>query len=237
MFEKSFAFWRRLLGKPLPVEEATAVDDDRRRWARYAADVPSKVQLEQQGHHDKIQASIRDLSQGGVNLLVEHPLPAGQMLSLELPADKDEVRTVLACVVRATREDGDKWSLGCVFSRELAQEDLERFGEQAQASHADKRVWVRYECMLQADCRRISDPDAAPQRVHVLNISASGIGLALPAPVESGALLTLDLLDKDGRQVCTILACAVHTAQHAGDCAVGCNFIRELSEDELQSLL
>lgn len=238
MFEKTFTFWRRLIGTT-PAPQTAAVEDDRRLWVRYATDVPGKVQLAEKGYRDKVQANIRDLSLGGANLVVDRPLPVGQMLSVELPAANEETRTVLACVVRAIEENDGKWSLGCVFARELAQEDLARFGaDKVRAARNDQRVWVRYDCAVKAKCRRFGDDANDPQPVKVLNISASGIGLALDASVESGTLLTLDLLDKKDRPVCTILACVVHTTSRAGgDCALGCNFIRELTEEELQSLL
>ena len=192
MFEKTFTFWRRLIGKEsAPAKETTALEDDRRLWVRYAADLRGEVQLAEKGFRDRIRANVRDLSLGGASLLVERPLPAGQMLSLELPSADNEVHTVLACVVRATPEEEGKWSLGCVFSRELTHDDLQRFGaDKVQADHDDQRIWVRYDCALTASCRRFGDPADEAQRVKVLNISASGIGLAFASSVESGTLLT-----------------------------------------------
>ena len=56
--------------------------------------------------------------------------------------------------------------------------------------------------------------------------------------LEAGALVNVDLLDKTGRIVRTMLACVVHTSKRAdGAYAVVCNFIRELSEQDLQALL
>lgn len=239
MFENTFTFWRRLIGNaPAPANQTAAVEDDRRLWVRYAADLQGNVQLTENGNRDKFTANIRDLSLGGANLVVNRPLPAGQMLSLELPAAKNEVHTVLACVVHATEAEEGTWSLGCVFSRELTQDDLERFGaETVHSDLEDQRIWVRYDSALKADCRRFGEPASEARRVEVLNISASGIGLVFDSSVESGTLLSLDLLNKNARHVCTILACVVHTTLRSGDCALGCNFIRELSENELQSLL
>jgi hypothetical protein len=243
MFEKTFTFWRRLIGTeaaPAPESSTTAaVEDDRRLWARHAADLEGSVEVSGNGYRDKMRAHVRDLSLGGANLLVDRPLPAGQMLSLELPAGVDEVRTVLGCVTRVGRADDGQWSLGLVFSRELSSDDLARFGaDKVRAGQDDQRIWVRYDCALRAKCKRLSDSEGEPQAVRVLNISASGIGLALDFPVKSGSLLTLDLLDRHGRMVCTILACAVHTSSRAGaEYSIGCNFIRELTEEELQSLL
>ena len=49
------------------------------------------------------------------------------MISLELPRSGEGIHEVLACIVHVMRQ-GDKWALGCVFSRELSAEDLEGFG-------------------------------------------------------------------------------------------------------------
>jgi hypothetical protein len=238
MFEKTFSFWRRLVGTA-PASQAAPPQDDRRLWIRYAADLQGNIQLAEKQGSAKILAKIRDLSLGGANLLVDRPLQAGQMLSLELPAYKDEIRTVLACVVRVLPQNDGKWSLGCVFSRELNHEDLGSFGAQkVQASEDDNRTWVRFFCALKASYRKVGDPAEQSQSAQVLNISANGIGLSVQPTLEAGALLNVDLHDKSGRMVRTILACVVHTTLRAGgDYAVGCNFIRELSEEELQSLL
>ena len=241
MFERTFSFWRRLVGRTpaLAGTSAIAVEDDRRLWVRYATDLQSNVQLPEKGFQDKIEANVRDLSQGGANLVVDRQLSLGQMLTLDLPTGKGEVHSVLACVVRAAPDEAGKWSLGCVFSRELTNADLGRFGAQKrQADDSDQRVWVRYDCAVKASYRKFGEPASEAQPVQVLNISASGIGLMVKSNLEAGALINVDLLDKNGRKVCAILACIVHiTVRAGGENALGCNFIRELTEEELQSLL
>ena len=242
MFEKTFSFWNRLVGRPSTAalsSQTSAVHDDRRLWLRYATDLQGNAQLPEKQGTDKILVNVRDLSAGGANLLVDQMLNPGQMLSLQLPADRNEIHTVLACVVRAISQSDGKWSLGCVFSRELSSEDLGSFGAQkVQTPGGDNRIWLRFPLDLNANYRKVGDPSEEPQPAQVLNISASGIGLSVPSSLETGALLNVDLLDKAGRIARTMLACVVHTTQRAaGDYAIGCNFIRELCEDELQSLL
>jgi hypothetical protein len=234
MFEKTFSFWRRLVG-PAP---APIVVDDRRLWVRYAADLDGNVQLAAKQGSDKILAKVRDLSLGGANLLVDQPLGLGQMLSVELPVNQGNVRTVLACVVRVHPEDG-KWSLGCVFSRELDRDDGGAFGAQdVQTPNHELRSWIRFSSDLKANYAKVGDATSGSHSAKVLNISANGIGLAVDPTLEAGALVNVELLDKNGRAQRTLLACVVHTTTRAdGTCAVGCNFIRELTEEELQSLL
>jgi head-tail adaptor len=234
MFEKTFSFWRRLVGQA-PAPSASA-QQDRRLWVRYAADLRGNVQLADAAAGETTLAHVRDLSLGGANLEVERPPQLGQMLTLELAGGQDEI---LACVVRVTAQGEGKWSLGCVFSRELTNDELMRFGaHKIQAADADKRTWLRYPTDLQAAFRKVGDPASLPHPAKVLNISASGIGLTVNPALNAGALLNVDLRDRTGRTVSTILACVVHTSACAGgDFAVGCNFIRELREDELEALL
>lgn len=244
MFERTFSFWRRLVGKPSPRDDSnaktsTAMADDRRLWVRYATDLRGQVQRADEKGGERILAKVGDLSLGGANLVVDKRFETGQMLSLELPAQRGETRTVLACVVRVTPQRSGKWSLGCVFSRELDHGDLRAFGARKEpAAESDQRIWVRYACDVRATYRKFGAPPSDARPVQVLNISASGIGLLLEPFLDAGRLLNVDLFDKSGRKACAILTCVVHTTARAdGHTAAGCNFIRELTEEELESLL
>ena len=241
MFERTASLWRRLVGAN-PGQQtsggtATAVHEDRRLWCRYKSDSEATLQL---GSDDRVSARVRDISLGGANLVVNRPVSSGQMLTLELPsANGQELQVVLACVVRVVPTGEGEWSVGCVFSRELSPEDLDRLGaEPKKGDAADQRTWVRYPCNLEAVYQPVGADEAKPRPAEVLNVSASGVGLLLREPVEAGTLLQLDLVGRQGTVTRSILACVVHsTRQSDGALAVGCNFIRELAEEELRSLL
>lgn len=238
MFEKTFTFWRRLVGMADAPPHAGA-NQDRRLWVRHAIDLRGNLQMSEPRDSEKVLAHVRDLSAGGASLLVQRAVQPGEMVVLELPAERGEVRTVLACVVRVQQQADGQWSLGCVFSRELSDDDLDRFGAQKlpASDDDDKRTWVRFACELHAGYRKVGDPTNQAYPAQVLNISANGIGLAVTQPATAGSLLNVDLLDQQGQLARTMLACIVHTTRRAaGDYAIGCNFIRELSESELQSL-
>lgn len=238
MFATTLTLWHNLIGTAPAVPPASVLDD-RRLWVRYATDLQGNVQLAANGQTEKFLAYVRDLSLGGANVLIDRAIEVGQMLTLELPADENEVRSVLACVVRVIPHANGVWSLGCVFSRELSRSDLVRCGTpKVEATDDNKRVWVRFACALKANCRRASEPANEARPVDVLNISATGIGLSVRSVLELGTLLSVDLLDKNGGHACAILACVVHsTLRASGDYSLGCNFIRELTERELKSLL
>jgi hypothetical protein len=240
MFEKTFSFWRHLVGKAQGSPPADAgAQEDRRLWIRHETELQGKGRLAEQAGAEEISTRIRDLSKWGANLLLDRPFQPGQILSLELPTDENAICTVLACVVRLIPEKESQWSLGCVFSREFSDEELSHFGAAKLATaDPDQRKWVRYNCELKASFRKVGDPGNQAHAAQVLNISASGIGLSVTPPLDTGCLLNVDLLDKQGRLAHTILACAVHTTLRTnGELAVGCNFIRELTETEFQSLL
>jgi hypothetical protein len=239
MFGRTFSFWRRLVGKTPPAPEE--VNADRRLWVRYPADLKTNVQLAGGPvAENRVSAQVRDISLGGANLLVDHLFETGQLVSLELPqggnADK---HTVLACVVRVIPEAPGRWALGCVFSRELTDEDLQGFGaKRVRPPTSDQRTWMRFPTNIKANYLNIGDPENRVYSAQVLNLSASGVGLHVTSAVDAGALLSVDLISADGKVVRTILACVVHvTTQSAGGWALGCNFIRELSEDDLKALI
>ncbi len=241
MFERTFSFWRRLVGKnPLP-DPADSPQADRRLWVRYPADVATQVHLAAgEVKERRVSARVWDISVGGANLLVDCAFEAGQLLSLELPQSGDKgTQTVLACVVRVAKEKEDQWALGCVFARELTDEDLQYFGaRRVRQPASDKRTWKRFTTNLQAQFQKIGDPENRTFTAQVINLSASGVGLSVMAAIEAGALLSVDLVGTGGKVVRTILACVVHvTKQTTGEYALGCNFIRELDEEDLKALI
>lgn len=238
MFERTFSFWKRLVGGAHPAAGATQVD--RRVWARYPAEIKTSAQVNGKADPVRIPVLVRDISQGGANIEVDRSFPAGSMLNLELPlARESESHQVLACVVRATEDGPGRWSLGCVFSRELTHEDLEGFGaKKVRNDPKDNRIWQRFPCVLSARVQKVGAADHAEQEAQILNVSPSGVGLSVKEPVEAGTLLTVSLMHPAGKVVKTILACVVHVTVNAeGDCSLGCNFIRQLQEDEWQGLV
>ncbi len=242
MFERTFSFWRRLVGlaeRPLPAKPVASDAGDRRVWLRHPADLETTYHPAQDGSRP-LGARVRDISRGGIHLLVQRPFDTGELLSIELPTDIDqEPLTVLACIVRVQEENEGEFSLGCVFSRELSDEDLQRFGARRERpAPSDERTWMRFPCSVTATYQKTPAEDSAHLPAQLLNISANGVGLEVEQSVETGTLLSLDFHPKSGKPGRTMLACVVHvTAQSSGIYALGCNFIRELSEDDLQALL
>jgi hypothetical protein len=243
MFGRTVSFWKRLLGRQAPAESAVAVQpapDERRVWLRYPADLETTVLPAGGGDPVRLTGRLRNISLGGVSLGVDQPFEPGDLLSVELPGATEQSRcTALACVVHASEGAEGGWILGCTFARELGEEDLEAFGAHRQRHEpSDQRTWVRYACAMKASYQAIAGADTAPRPAKVVNVSASGVGLVVGEPVENGTLLSVELQAADGKYTRTMLSCVVHVAaQAAGEWALGCNFLRSLSEEDLKALL
>jgi hypothetical protein len=182
---------------------------------------------------------VRNISLGGVNLLSRRPLAPGEMLTIELPGATETSRCqVLACVVHCV-EDGDgEWSLGCTFARELSDRDLAAFGaKRERLDPTDQRQWKRYACNITATYQIIAGDDPTEYAARVLDISPTGVGLHVDRAVDNGALLSVQLHNSSGTVEKTMLTCVVHVNPLSdGAWALGCNFIRPLSEEDLKAL-
>jgi hypothetical protein len=147
--------------------------------------------------------------------------------------------TVLACVVHAVRQPSGEWQLGCTFVNQLRDDDLIPFGARLERpSGPEQRRWVRFPCNFDIHYRIIKVAEGEAQTALVLDISVSGIGLAAPEPVAGGTLLSLELPMPPGGAPFRMLACVVRTGQQQdGRWMLGCNFIRQLQENELKQVL
>jgi c-di-GMP-binding flagellar brake protein YcgR len=238
MFDFTKNFWRRLTGKSLQTPTATA--EERRVWIRYPADLQTTYKPAGAPASSRLSARVRNISLGGVNLIGNRPFQPGELLSVELPAhDGDLSSNVLACVVHCAEEGTDEWSLGCTFSRELTDADLEAFGARRERTDAaDQREWKRFPAEASARYQRVSDDNQAQYLAEVLNISATGVGLLVDQEIENGTLLSVELQNPTGTTKRSMLACVVHvSARGKKQWGLGCNFIRSLSEVDLRALV
>lgn len=70
--------------------------------------------------------SVRDISRSGIGLIFNQPIEAGTLGELELQSsNRSVVKTLRLRIVHATQQpDGNCWHLGCVFVRELSDDEL-----------------------------------------------------------------------------------------------------------------
>lgn len=238
MLQSFVNFWRRLFGQTTPAA-STVQEEERRVWVRHPSTAEAVVKPVNNGVDSRHSARVRDVSRGGIKIDVDHEFTTGSMIGVDLPgASQEESSTVLACVVHSTRLGDGSWRLGCEFSDELADSELEQFGARKKrpSKPDDNRGWVRFPCNTRAACQRV-DAREASWPAAVTNISASGIGLVADRSVATGALLNLKLESPTGHAARTILAAVVHVTTRSGnEWALGCNFIRELEPADLHAL-
>ncbi len=204
---------------------------------RHPADL--RTQVAPAGDEGGFPARIRDLSRGGLKLLADRPFDPGDLVTVGLPdANGAPNLTVLACVVHCQALGPKQWAVGCNFSQELSEAELRAFGAaRARPTPPDLRAWERSPCDVRAVCQTVSGAEP-PWAAQVLNVSPAGMALAVEREVSNGALLSAVLHGPHGGEPLTILACVVHVSERAGGGRMlGCNFIRELSEDDLRRLL
>jgi hypothetical protein len=71
-------------------------------------------------------ATVRDISGGGVGLILPRGVELGTWLVIELPGAGSGVgQTLLARVVHAKEQDGGAWHVGCEFERRIDAKSLE----------------------------------------------------------------------------------------------------------------
>jgi hypothetical protein len=101
----------------------------------------------------------------------------------------------------------------------------------------ERRAWVRYPCDADSTCQAFMGARGLQWTAKVRNISRGGIGLTLQRRFELGTLLAIDVQGRSDDAPSTLTARVAHVAALGdGSWLVGCAFISELSEDQLQDL-
>jgi hypothetical protein len=111
-----------------PEREQDATVIERRAWVRYATALDASCSESDPRKETGWLAKVRDISTGGVGLLLQHRFRPGTPLVVELkdPHGKS-LRTALVRVRHATAvrvEDGHRWLLGCEFAVALSDDEL-----------------------------------------------------------------------------------------------------------------
>src|SRR5436309_14296512 len=112
------------------IEPATAPRGiDRRAYVRLAADLAAVCRPTKHLSDIGWPGQVRDVSQGGVGLVLRHRFQPGTRLAVELRAASGAaLRTVEARVVHARPASADGtpcWLLGCAFDLPLTEEEFQ----------------------------------------------------------------------------------------------------------------
>lgn len=240
MLLRAFTSLSELVGwhpDPLPTTEPEA---ERRVWLRHACDREAACQRIQDPDGFLISAKVRDISRGGINLLVSEAIDPGSLLTIELPGTNNQPGpAVLAYVIRVNSRGSGEWTLGCTFALELSDVDLEPFGiKPARPAQPDQRAWQRVPCDLKASYQLACAENDCHWPARVLDLSPRGIGLHVCQALPVGTLLSLHLLTRQEVERLNILASVAHSRRQADQAwMLGCTFIRELANHEMAGLL
>jgi hypothetical protein len=106
---------------------ADTAEQDRRVWVRRVRPLKSYCQRGP-GEPDDVWwiGQIRDISRSGIGLYMQHHFELETVLTVELEnSARKHFRTVQVRVVHATPQPGGFWLMGCAFSQEISEADLE----------------------------------------------------------------------------------------------------------------
>ncbi len=235
MFRQAVSFIERLLHWHRGNEVLSPTGAERRVWIRHPAKAPTACQPAHEPEGHRHSARVLDISRGGIRVGTDHEFEPGTLLLVELPGSVDEeLALALAYVIHVSPLTGGEWALGCSFAAELDDGDMERFGvPRVKSTPPDKRGWVRFPCDLAASYRLVEGEQEGTARV--IDLSPSGVGLSVPGPVEVGSLLQLAIHGPTPENALSMLACVVRAVRKGDQHFLGCNFIRELTDAELDA--
>jgi hypothetical protein len=212
--------------------------DDRRAHPRCRTNLRAVCRLV--GDDREIGATVEEVSRGGIKLRLGEPFREGTMVRIDIPnGGTDAPATVLACVMHARETTSGDWQVGCNFSLPLTDGEVRAFGgAKSRGGSADQRAWVRHPARGLVEFRVLPGETGPPRTADLVNLSQAGVGLIVADRLEPGSALTVTLQRLDDQPARSLVACVVYQGRRpGGKWAVGCNFLHELSEKELDELL
>jgi len=98
---------------------------ERRAWVRFHSKQATMASTPADSAATGWLGQVRDLSHGGVALILQRGFVQGTHLILDLETSSGELRRLPAQVVHARCEMDDRWILGCKFASPLNQKELQ----------------------------------------------------------------------------------------------------------------
>jgi hypothetical protein len=240
MLKEAVSSLGRLVGVAQEADDTQAQEEERRVWIRYPSSAEAACQPANAEDAAPVIARVRNISRGGISLVVNRWYEPGMLLSIQLPdATPESASTILAYVVRSNPKGEGEWAVGCTFATELDEDDLKTLGVPRSRPEApDQRSWERFPCDVRVTYQVVKADSPSPKDGIVLDLSPMGVGLLLTEALEVGTLLNLELRSVDGKSTLIMLASVVRVTARTGRASIiGCNFIRELSHKELKALV
>jgi hypothetical protein len=185
------------------------------------------------------QAILLRVSKSALDLLTDRALEPGARVELEFPAPANFGPRVLACVVRSLHREDGKWAVECFLPLPLGPSELSWLGTRGGVpSKTDRRRSPRWPYQKTAFFRRTGDEGGKHYPAKVEDVSFGGAKLIVAAPApEVGASLELLLQRTPSPPLCMLAVVCHARVQPDGNWALGCSFVRELSWNELASVV
>jgi hypothetical protein len=103
---------------------------------------------------------------------------------------------------------------------------------------SERRQWIRYNTSLLVSIRRFGARDDLAWRGQLRDLSATGAGLVSESAVDVGAVLEVRPLNCTWNIAVKLTVRVRKTVTlPTGGWLLGCTFVRQLTDEELQSLL
>jgi hypothetical protein len=203
-------------------------------------------------------ARIQAISAGGLSLVLSRRFETGTRLNLELENPTEQYhRTLIVRVVKVERSSQGEWNLGCVTDEKLDEDELPHFEaeppppEPAEAPAEPEppqqpepaqplepeRAWVRLPCDALTTCYPVGPDHAAIRKVRIVNVSPGGVALLMRRHLQPGTLLTIRVPNGKGSKHRVLARVAHTTPRRNGKVLLGCAFLTDLSDQELQAFL
>jgi hypothetical protein len=110
--------------KVLRAEGATSAKKNRRAWVRVCSNTQALCRSSSPALPGQWAAEVRDLSPGGIGLLVTRTLEVGTMLKVAVPVEDGQPPcTMQVQVLRRERQPDGRWLLGCELWEEPSRVD------------------------------------------------------------------------------------------------------------------
>jgi hypothetical protein len=213
---------------------------DRRDDPRFYAKLETScVPVGNETHDKPWAARVHDISSTGLSLVLQRRFERGTLLTLDLENRAEKFRrTVVVRVVRVRRTRDGNWNLGCALDGEFDAHSLQMFGVKTKKPPPQpERAWVRLPARVYTTCHLPGEGNRVLRKVRVVNVCPGGVGLLVNKRVAPDTLLGVQVPGGKGAQH-RVLARVIHvTPQPFGQWLLGCAFLGEISDQELQAFL
>jgi PilZ domain len=215
--------------------QGQSVIPERRASARHLSNLQTACQLVGAASSEMWDATVRDLSSGGIGLVLKRRFEPGTLLSFILDSRTHSgTHSYLARVVHATANEGGGWLLGCRLLGEIGEEELQAFGaSRVKPAESDARAWVRFACQVATTCQRVGCGPPQSWPATIVDISPGGMKLLCCVVVGPNTLVSVALPGDPPRSV---LVRVLHVRGAGDGWQLGCAFADTLGPDELASL-